>query len=59
METIEFEGMPALVSDVDGPDGRPATVVSAGDGHRLYELIVVGGTPEERQAFFDSFKLLD
>jgi hypothetical protein len=28
----------------------------AGEGYRFYQLIAMGGTPEERQAFFDSFE---
>ena len=56
--SFELEGMPALMSDGTLPDGKPATVVVAGDGHRIYELVVVDGTADECQIFFDSFKLL-
>ncbi|CAN5347237.1 hypothetical protein BH11ACT5_BH11ACT5_24690 [soil metagenome] len=57
-QKFELEGMPALMTDITLPDGKPGTVVVAGDGHRIYELVVVDGTADERQKFFDSFKLL-
>jgi hypothetical protein len=57
-ESFELEGMPALMSSFTDPAGKPATMLVAGEGHSLYQLIVVGGTTEERQAFFDSFMLL-
>lgn len=57
-ESFELEGMPALVNSFTDPAGKPATMLVAGEGHSLYQLVVVGGTAEERQAFFDSFTLL-
>lgn len=56
--TFELEGMPAIMNELTLPTGKAATFVVAGDGNRIYQLLVVGGTPEERQAFFDSFELL-
>lgn len=58
-EKFELAGLPALMNSFTDPDGKPATMVVAGEGHRLYQLIVIGGTPEQSQAFFDSFTLLD
>jgi hypothetical protein len=58
-ETFELAGMPALMNSFTDPDGKPATMVVAGEGHSLYQLIVIGSTPEESQRFFDSFTLLD
>jgi len=55
---IELEGLPAFTADLTMPDGGDATIVVAGEGNRFYQLVVIGGTPEERQAFFDSFELL-
>jgi hypothetical protein len=39
--------------------GQPSEVVVASDGNRFYELIAIGGTSDQRQAFFDSFKRID
>lgn len=39
--------------------GLPAELVVAGDGDNYYELIAIGGTAAQRQAFFDSFKRID
>jgi hypothetical protein len=39
--------------------GLPAELVVAGDGNHYYELIAIGGTAAQRQAFFDSFKRID
>lgn len=39
--------------------GLPAEVVVAGDGNRYYDLLALGGTSDQRQAFFDSFKRTD
>lgn len=39
--------------------GLPSELVVAGDGDRFYELIAIGGTSAQRQAFFDSFKRID
>jgi hypothetical protein len=39
--------------------GLPAELVVAGDGNRFYELTAIGGTSDQRQAFFDSFKRID
>jgi hypothetical protein len=57
----EIHGLPAFIADVTMADGTPGAVLMAGDveAKSAYQLVVVGGTPEERQAFFDSFVLLD
>jgi hypothetical protein len=57
----EVQGLPAFIADVTMSDGTPGSVLMAGDEEAeiAYQLVVVGGTPEERQAFFDSFLLLD
>ena len=39
--------------------GLPAELVVAGDGNHYYQLIAIGGTSDQRQAFFDSFKRID
>ncbi|MEO5534854.1 MAG: hypothetical protein ABIR17_06930 [Pseudolysinimonas sp.] len=39
--------------------GQPSEIVVAGDGNHFYALIALGGTSDERQAFFDSFKRID
>ena len=58
-ETFELDGLPAIRADITMYDGKPATLVMAGEGHSFYQLQVIGGTPEQRQAFFDTFELLD
>lgn len=57
----EVQGLPAFIADVTMSDGTPGSVLMAGDVEAKigYQLVVVGGTPDERQAFFDSFLLLD
>jgi hypothetical protein len=39
--------------------GQPGEVVVASDGNRFYALLAIGGTSDQRQAFFDSFKRID
>ncbi len=39
--------------------GLRGELVVAGDGNRFYQLIAIGGTADQRQAFFDSFKRID
>jgi hypothetical protein len=39
--------------------GQQGAVVVAGDGDNFYELVALGGTSDERQAFFDSFRRID
>jgi hypothetical protein len=39
--------------------GLPSELVVAGDGDHFYQLIAMGGTSDQRQAFFDSFKRID
>jgi hypothetical protein len=39
--------------------GLPAELVVAGDGNHFYQLIAIGGTAGQREAFFDSFKRID
>ncbi|MES1169853.1 MAG: hypothetical protein ABUL47_04100 [Leifsonia sp.] len=51
--TGEVQGMPSYLV------GQPGEIVIAGDGNRFYELIALGGTPDQRQAFFDSFQRID
>ena len=57
-EAFEFNGMSALTADFTDPTGKPSTMLVAGEANRYYQLVVFGGTSEERQAFFDSFTLL-
>jgi hypothetical protein len=52
----ELDGLPALRAEFSMNDGQEATTIVAGEGYRFYQLIAMGGTPEERQAFFDSFE---
>lgn len=47
---------PATPSDLVG---QPCEIVMAGDGNRFYELVVIGGTSDDRQVFFDSFKRIE
>lgn len=56
--STELGGLPALQAEFVGPNGIEATTIVAGDGDHFYQLIAIEGTPEERQAFFDSFTLL-
>ncbi|MCU1416530.1 MAG: hypothetical protein JWP32_704 [Schumannella sp.] len=51
--TGESQAMPSYLV------GQPGEIVVAGDGNRFYELIAIGGTSDQRQAFFDSFKRID
>ena len=51
--TGESQAMPSYLV------GQPGEAVVAGDGNRFYELVAIGGTSEQRQAFFDSFKRID
>jgi hypothetical protein len=51
--TGESQAMPSYLV------GQPAEIVVAGDGNRFYELVAIGGTSDQRQAFFDSFKRID
>jgi hypothetical protein len=39
--------------------GQPGETVVASDGNHFYQLIALGGTSDQRQAFFDSFKRTD
>lgn len=39
--------------------GQAAEIVVAGDGYHFYELLALGGTLDEREAFFDSFKRIE
>jgi len=36
--------------------GQPGETVMAGDGDNFYQLVAIGGTSDQRRAFFDSFK---
>jgi hypothetical protein len=51
--TGKVSGMPSNL------DGLPAELVVAADGHHFYNLTAIGGTADQRQAFFDSFKRID
>jgi hypothetical protein len=51
--TGKVSGMPSNLV------GLPAELVVAGDGHHFYNLTAIGGTSDQRQAFFDSFKRID
>lgn len=47
-------------SDQGGPGsltGAQGETVVASDGQHFYQLIAIGGTSDQRQVFFDSFKL--
>lgn len=61
IEGLEFNGLPAFRADVTMSDGTPGTVlvVTDIDSKVAYQLVVTGASPEERQAFFDTFELLD
>jgi hypothetical protein len=39
--------------------GQPGETVMAGDGHNFYNLVAIGGSSDQRQAFFDSFTRID
>lgn len=39
--------------------GQPGETVMAGDGHNFYQLVAIGGSTDQRQAFFDSFTRID
>lgn len=39
--------------------GQPGETVMAGDGHNFYQLVAIGGSSDQRQAFFDSFKRIE
>ena len=47
---------PAIPSNLVGQLGE---TVMAGDGHNFYQLVAIGGSSDQRQAFFDSFKRID
>jgi hypothetical protein len=55
----ELDGLPAMRAEFTMSNDKEATTIVAGEGDRFYQLIAMGGTPEERQAFVDSFELLD
>lgn len=52
----EFEGLPDAEAQFT-EDGLPGQTIMLSDGDRFYQLIALGGTAKDRQAFFDSFKL--
>lgn len=56
-KAIQLGGLPGYSADITVSDGKHATLIMAGEGHTLYQLEVIGGTPKQRQAFFDSFEL--
>ncbi|HTL42439.1 MAG TPA: hypothetical protein VL294_13290 [Pseudolysinimonas sp.] len=47
---------PGLPSSFVGQQGE---TVMAGDGHNFYQLVAIGGSADQRQAFFDSFKRIE
>lgn len=58
---VEIEGLPGFQAAVTMADGTPGSVLVAGDPDRgiAYQLAVAGGDLATRQAFIDSFRLLD
>ena len=56
-QEIKLGGLPGFKADVTMSDGKTSTLIMAGEGHTLYQLQVIGGTPKQRQVFFDSFEL--
>lgn len=52
----ELAGLPAAQGQFTEGNQQGQTMV-ANDGDRFYQLIAIGGTAQERQAFFDSFRL--
>lgn len=57
--SYELGGLSALQAEFTLEGGQKSATVVASDGNRFYQLIVLGGTPEQAQAFFDSFSLTD
>jgi hypothetical protein len=55
----EFKGLPSARADLIMSDGAEATMIVVGEGVRFIRLLAIGGTAEEREAFFDSFEPLD
>jgi hypothetical protein len=54
--SYELVGLPALQAEFTMEGDQKAETIVASDGKRFYQLIAMGGTAEERQAFFDSFR---
>ncbi|TPW75906.1 hypothetical protein [Schumannella soli] len=52
-------GLPALRADFTATSGEVGETMVASDGDTFFQLIAVGGTPEQRQAFFGSFRQVD
>jgi hypothetical protein len=57
-ETTELDGLPAVTADFVWSDGKNSTIIMAGEGHTFYQLLVIGGTPEEHDKFLSTFELL-
>jgi hypothetical protein len=55
----EFKGLPSARADLIMSDGAEATMIVVGEGVRFIRLLAIGGTAEEREAFFGSFEPLD
>jgi hypothetical protein len=52
----EFDGLPDAQAQFTD-EGLPSETIMANDGDRFFQLIAIGGTAKQRQAFFDSFRL--
>jgi hypothetical protein len=55
----ELGGLSALRAEFTLEGDQDGETVVASDGNRFFQLIAIDGTPEERQAFFDSFRLAE
>lgn len=56
---VDLDGIEGRQAEFVVHDGNEASMILAGKGHSFYQLMVIGGTADERQAFFDTFELLD
>lgn len=56
---VDLDGVPALTSEMTGPDNKYMTVAVGGEGHTYYQLVVIGGSSAQRQSFIDTFEKLD
>jgi hypothetical protein len=52
----EFDGLPDAQAQFTEALGPGETIV-VGDGDRFFQLIAIGGTAQQQQAFFNSFRL--
>jgi hypothetical protein len=56
--SAELDGLAGVRAELSMSNGEAATTVMAADGDRFYQLIVMGGEAEDRDAFLDSFETL-